>query len=103
MNCKPGDLAIIIGASRTPELIGYIVEVVSLAYDREAYETNKGVAALDAGGEPQLWRVRGTRPLPWRIRDGSLAYAVEVPVRDVCLRPLNGIPVDEETGNWVHI
>lgn len=105
MNCKPGDLAIVIGAQVTPEMIGHIVEVVSAAHNGDVFETDLGEARLGDPASVTVWRVRscGALPLPWRLRDGRLAHAVEMPVFDTYLRPLNGAPIDEETHGWVSI
>jgi len=97
MNCKPGDLAIIVAALNTPENIGRIVEVISPAFFFEAYQLIGGdYVTLDTSGQEAIWRVRSDKPLLWRGDNGFLARAYEVPCGDRFLRPIGGVPVDED-------
>jgi hypothetical protein len=98
MNCKPGDLAIVIGALHTPENIGRIVEVVRPTAHGDVFMSCNGRhATLGANGVWPAWRVRSDKPLYWRLRNGSLMEVMEVPMSDQFLRPVSGIPLDEET------
>jgi hypothetical protein len=99
MNCKPGDLAIVIGARVTPEMIGRVVEVVSLAYRGEIFGTDAGLVRLKNLAGVACWRVRsiGEQPLLWRWSNGALARAMETPCYDAYLRPVSEPPVGVET------
>lgn len=80
MNCKPGDLAIMINSSMA-ENIGVIFEVLEVHI--EATE-HYGV---------HCWRVRGSRPT--RNADGTTS--LEGCAADFHLKPVSGLPVADET------
>ena len=84
MNVKPGDLAIIIRSRFAPENIGRIVQIVRR---RDAETENTG--------EPQ-WLVRSERTLVERWADGHVLLVLERFYLDVCLRPISGVPVNDE-------
>lgn len=86
MNCKPGDLAIVVGAEATPEMIGLIVKVIRPAID----------------GEPNPWGGRTSVPshgwiceptaatIPWRSNAGILLHVTWRAIDDRLLRPIRG-------------
>ena len=81
MNCKPGDLAIVIRTSLRPELLGHIVEVVGL--------WPGGVIAAYPGFVS--WECRYTDGRLMRIINAKgelLSYSKSSPVSDYCLRPI---------------
>ena len=84
MNCKPGDLAILI-SSDIPENIGVVFEIVSLDLECSAY-----------CGEP-VWNVTGPRETRCiggpASRDGF--------ARDSNLRPISGIPMTDDVTDEV--
>ena len=80
MNCKPGDLAIMINSNVT-ENIGTIFEV--LAAD---------LVATDFYGV-HCWRVRSTRPS--KNSDGTMS--LEGSAADFHLKPISGLPDEDET------
>lgn len=76
MNCKPGDLAIIVKCDGYPQVIGSIVEV------------------LRPHPIPYSWRVKFVSNVP----DGvDCAVGNLVGIKDYCLRPVSGLPMEEET------
>ncbi|MDR6393038.1 hypothetical protein [Paraburkholderia phenoliruptrix] len=75
MNCKPGDLAYIVKSGR-PETIGVIVEVLE---------------PLIHGSTP-MWRVRALRP----VKKYSGEFGCEGNIEDDRLRPISGVPVNDE-------
>jgi hypothetical protein len=83
MNCKPGDLAIIIRSRLAPENIGRIVEVI---------------CPSGAPGKPS-WIVKSSRPLVVRWEDGWVARSYERRYLDICLRPVTGLPIGEDRIN----
>lgn len=83
MNVKPGDLAYIVGDF--PEA-GLVVEVISF------YGLGRSHIAF---GLP-LWNVRSSRPLPCRGY-GEIDYHTDFQHPDVFLRPISGVPTDDET------
>lgn len=82
MNCRPGDLAIVV-RSKTPTNIGKIVQVL-----RRHATGDSHIVSLDS--DPVIWLCHTTgSPLHW-----SGALGIEVvrsdsgPIPDSCLRPL---------------
>jgi len=83
MNCKPGDLAIIVRSRLAPENIGRIVEIVR----RRSTETEK---------EGPEWLVRCDRNMVERWEHGFVRLVTERFYLDACLRPVSGLPVEDE-------
>ena len=100
MNCKPNDLAIIICTRCTPEIIGRIVEVVAPTSTGDVYQTSQGETSVAVGGGI-AWRVRSNVQLAWRFDNEKTAYAFEVPMYDAYLRPVSGLPIEEEARDEV--
>lgn len=97
MNCKPGDLAIVI-RSRTPRNVGKIVQVIS-----HFVPADSPVVPLDNAGVIWLCRTAGgdlTWQSPWGI---AYAHHSQGPIPDACLRPLppEGVVHDSCAGNDV--
>lgn len=79
MNCKPGDLAIIIRAHLS-ENVGAIVEVIApCEYFGEGY-----------------WHCRSCTPRRGVIGDRVVSAAKEHSILDAWMRPISGVPVDDE-------
>jgi hypothetical protein len=82
MNCKPGDLAIIV-RNPYPENVGKVIEVLS--------------PFGEWGAEGFCWIFRSVSPL---VGNDSLTGArmrgSEGFIADRVLRPISGVPVDEE-------
>lgn len=81
MNCKPGDLAIIVRARLTPEILGHIVEVVG---PWNGYKLSKASVGFS-------WECRypDGRPIK-RVFDGGrwFSYGESRPIGDQYLRPI---------------
>lgn len=93
MNVKPGDLAIVIYAPHTPELIGRIVRVDRQAVDGEQF----GGIRFGSWGFAS-WVCSADRPLPWRTTTiFGLVHFPKRPIADFMLRPISGLPLEEET------
>lgn len=84
LNCKPGDLAIVVNAQH-PENIGQIVEVLGPATSKPFKLTVLG----------HVWRVKtvsGRDTLFYHYDiSGRIVRYVEGPVPDFCLRPVSGL------------
>jgi hypothetical protein len=90
MNCKPGDLAVVV-RSKTPANMGKIVRVV------QPYEPGQsGIVLRDFDGFVWLCDTAGS-DLVWDSAWGcGLEYRRSGPVPDACLRPLRpGEDVDD--------
>lgn len=89
LNCKPGQLAIIIKSEFHPQDIGKIVEVVSVS---DGYEDSPGVF---------FWQCLSERPLSCKVYiDGEYykdGYANELDIADECLRPVSGLDEEDNT------
>ena len=96
MNCKPGDLAIVVRARNTPEMLGRIVTVVRAPVPGEIFKTDKGYVRWPHD-TPGVWVVSSNHPMPWKSVGGSHHLALERVFRDECLRPINpGDLVEDE-------
>ena len=99
MNCKPGDLALVVRARATPEMLGRIVTVVRAPVPGEIFKTDKGHLRWphDTPDTPGVWVVTSNYPMPWNGRKGGKHFALERVFRDECLRPINpGDLVEDE-------
>ena len=80
LNCKPGDLAIIIDAYNAVN-IGAIVRIIA---------THKKQHALAKEAHDHLWTVTAPHPLIYAI-DGKLIGKRRGPAPDSTLRPIRGV------------
>lgn len=98
MHCKQGDLAIVISNFNTPELVGMIVRVKRPEVRGEIFHSIDGKPTRAANGEPFAWVCAAEHPLPWRYMGQPKLYD-ERPILDCALRPVSGLPMEEETTN----
>jgi hypothetical protein len=103
MNCKPGDLAVIVASPWAPENVGKIVAVLRPYREREVVA---GVCwnVVSAG---QSWVVESTGSdlawgVPGRTKAGRSRQRVYA---DVCLRPIRdpGDDARDETLDWLPV
>lgn len=105
MNCKPGDMAFVMGSSKKhPSTEGIIVEIL--------YASTVGYFTLPCGtptfnsysGAP-CWVVKFQRPLPIRWSDGKLRDATHATCPDKRLRPIRnpGDDARDETLEWLPV
>lgn len=91
MNCKPGDLAYIV-CDDFPENVGRVVEILR-------------PATLDGTESPGFWwEVRAIgAPMPTLYHGEAefAGYVNEMESLDADLRPISGVPVDDEVCNEV--
>ncbi|VBB10649.1 hypothetical protein [Burkholderia stabilis] len=104
MNCKPGDLAIIVVATN-PANVGRIVECISLAANGDIRESAAGPARVRVKlGEP-VWFVRCASLLAShnKTRKGhSVRYFDhEGWILDSRLRPISGVLVTDDVADEV--
>jgi hypothetical protein len=90
----------------TPGLVDRIVDVVRPAVALEQFTSIDGkVCARFTGRHDDAWVVRSANPLPWATTDGridsGIAFFAERIIGDEHLRPIGGVPVDEETRDEV--
>ena len=96
MNCKPGDLAIVVKARNTTEMLGGIVTVVRAPVPLEIFVTDRGRVRW-TGTCSGAWVVSSSHPMPWNDGGGSQYLAMERVFMDECLRPINpGDLVEDE-------
>jgi len=99
MNCKPGDLAIVHGATWTPELNNRFVIVMRIAREEE----------YSSVGPPcVVWICRpasgGTLPVR-HVSTGELIHAHMRPIGDPYLKPIRdpGEDAQDETLQWLSV
>ena len=80
INCKPGDLAIIIDAYNSVN-IGAIVKIIA---------AHKNQNALDKDADDHLWTVTAPYPMTYAI-DGKLIRKHKGPAPDSSLWPIRGV------------
>ena len=85
LNCKPGDLAVIVRAQTLKQNIGAIVCVVEFL-----------------GGPENVWRVKTLHPM--QRRDGKIVQTGGFGrVRDFSLRPIRDNDGEDETLQWIDV
>lgn len=99
MNCKPGDLAIVVGSTVTPELVGRIVECVRVVVPGEILSCN-GLALTPRAIGP-TWLIRAARALPNRTSKGRLEWLPERFLADRMMRPITGLPITDDVEDEV--
>lgn len=85
MNCKPGDLAIVIRAPGAPENIGRVVKVI------------------DALGEVRgyfCWNVASDSPVAV-FNNGVKSMKAQGGIPDAWLRPVSGLPITDDVEDEV--
>ena len=93
MNCKPGDLAVVIGGAFSPQNIGAIVKVIKLLPNGGVLD---GKAWFPTSSCP-TWLVESCgKKLTWGHHKPSLRRAYS----DRCLRPIRDQDGDDETLTW---
>lgn len=95
MNCKLGDMAIVIGKS---SIAGRIVEVIG--------HCPRGVQFCLPDGFPHEptnyeWIVRLQNPVEAWLDNGTTRTTVYAPAPDRVLRPVSGLPIDLEVTDEV--
>ncbi|WP_176048172.1 hypothetical protein [Burkholderia sp. BCC1644] len=95
MNCKLGDLAILI---RGRVVAGRVVEVVGRCPQNVDFRLPDGVwhEAVD-----YEWIVRFQNPVEAPMGHNRTRTTVFAPVPDRCLRPISGLPVADEVEDEV--
>lgn len=85
MNCKEGDIAIVVSAKLTPEMIGYIVKIER----RSIY----GVNHYDE--DFPSWVCSGNN-IPTRCLDGDFSLRNKRVIQDKYLRPIKDSDEEDE-------
>lgn len=99
MNCKPGDLAIVVRDNFNIGALGKLVEVLYLAPPIKFQLPNGqwNVGAGDRYGSIWVVRLIGSKLIPpkcwWPTEYGTGA--------DSALRPISGLPVDEKVNEEI--
>lgn len=88
MNCKPGDLAVVM-YSDIPENVGLFVDVL------EADDPNKhGIGLLHPG---HVWLCRARGAITYRNIFGEMCILKEGPIPDEVLKPIRPEPMGTKT------
>lgn len=97
MNCKPGDIAIIVRSKFAPQLLGRIVEVLHAAPSEGGFCLPNGQRHVSLqGGLRHYWVCKFQSPIeaPGEFMPITTVYA---PAPDDCLRPIRDQPGEDET------
>lgn len=91
MNCKPGDLAIVVGECMTPGIRGRIVEVIRFVggqFEGRTVDSNR----------KDCWEIKaaGGGNLPQYFTNGIVVMVPTRPFSDSQLRPISGVPVHDK-------
>ena len=82
MNCKPGDLAIVV-AAHNPCNIGSILRVLKSHRNQKSLLIEPG---------DHIWLVQATHPQAYE-KGQKIIYRIKGPVPDSVLRPIRGLPL----------
>jgi len=85
MNCKPGDLAIVVDAYN-PCNIGSILKVL---------KTHRNQRELLVEPGDHIWMVQATHPQAYEIGQ-KIVWRTKGPVPDSFLRPIRGLPLGRD-------
>ena len=85
LNCKPGDLAVVITA-HNPENIGTILRVIKKHHNPTALVDFKG---------SHIWMAEAPRPMLYDV-GGKMVRRRKCAVPDAILRPIRGLPAADE-------
>jgi hypothetical protein len=101
MNAKPGMLCRVVSNGRsgmTPGFVDRIVEVLRPAVCGERFMDINGTHVATCGDDyVDAWVVTSPSPLPWaNFHDDGVHFFHERTVGDEHLRPIGGVPIDEE-------
>ncbi|WP_349609110.1 hypothetical protein [Cupriavidus sp. DF5525] len=89
MNCKPGDLAIVVRAEGAPAAVGKVVEVLR--------------SAPNVNGLP-AWVVQFQGVgIVRNKKSGALTLGVDADCPDAWLRPISGVPLHDEERDEVTV
>lgn len=99
MNCKPGDLAVVIGPGITPGIVGRFVTVIRPAVMGERFPSDIGTIRWT--GDVPAWVVESANPLPWLAsKSNRLHHMNRRAIGDAYLRPIRDQPGEDETLTW---
>lgn len=88
MNCKPGDLALIV-SSRFEQNVGVIVDVIGVAHGKIVMPQEPG----------QIWHCRARGAITYETVFAERIVTSEGPIPDACLRPIRGRGNPEKSTN----
>ena len=95
MNCKQGDIAIIVRSKFVPDLLGRVVEVVSAAPTGKSFQLPNGQLHRELADTRFRWVCKFQSPVMAPSDTGPIK-TVYAPVPDECLRPIRDQPGKDE-------
>jgi hypothetical protein len=102
MNCKPGDLAVIVSGSKTnPQIAGMFCEVLYLAPSGN-FRFPNGVTAPDRVREAS-WLIKFATRIPVHYLDGVYRPSEYAVCIDSKLRPIRDTDGQDETLTWAPV
>lgn len=91
MNCKPGDLAVVVSSTYTPELLGHLVTVVRWVPEGEV------AAGTSWEGSGWLCKSEHTSGAPISWPERGIVFQKERVIADKNLRPIRPGDLEDET------
>lgn len=95
MNCKPGDIAIIVRSKFVPDLLGRIVEVLNAAPSAGSFRLPNGQLHQQLIDRRFRWVCKFQNPI-FAPSDTGPIETVYAPVPDECLRPIRDNDGEDE-------
>lgn len=95
LNCRPGDLSVIVSCPNSPSAVGRFVTVIRPSVDGErisGFFVFKGI-----GGGPG-WIVAASSPIEW-----CGDFVMERAIFDNLLKPIRNEPGDDESLSWCDV
>jgi hypothetical protein len=100
MNCRPGDLAVVVRAEQTPTMTGRFVIVDRLAVPGEVIDGVRWIPSKDYGS---CWVIRpaaGGSTLPFVTTQRGVVQVAARPFWDCGLRPIRPNEGEDESMSW---
>lgn len=101
MYCKQGDLAIVIKCKTTQSFVGMVVRVVRPSVSEEKFLSSCGHITTLEKNSTFGWVVESGNDMPWINNYGVCRHFNQRPIADYCLRPVSGLPMDEEVPDQI--
>lgn len=96
MNCKPGDLAVIVRSPFRKDLIGLFVDVLCPAPNSVEFRLPDGKRHAPIAQGQHYWVCRFQRPVAAPHLTFGVVKTLYAPVPDMCLRPIRDQPGKDE-------
>lgn len=94
MNCKPGDLAIVVRSRQTPAAVGMLVEILEIVAPGVRVFDPDGCCHINNGGVGYLCKSLGA---PFPLAEWEISPSLYALWATNCLRPIRPGDLEDET------